>query len=127
MENNFKSFEEYRSSLINELGNIQNEMDDLDEGKLDNETFKIWVDVLDIMCESNYIEYINNVRENYAITADQFHESFERAKEIAIGEALASLTDKGLVTVSIGEDGELLYGLTEEGKQVVKENNKDIK
>ena len=124
MKNNFNSLEEYRKGFINELKAIQNEMDNLDEGKVDEETFKIWVDLLDIMCESNYIEYINNVREDFLITSDQFTEALEKAKELSISLALASLSEKGLIDVSINENGELLYSLSEEGKEAAKQINK---
>lgn len=124
MNNNFNSLEEYRKGLINELTLIQKEMDDLDEGKVDEETFKIWVDLLDVMCESNYIEYVNNVREDFLITSDQFTEALEKAQEISINKALASLSEKGLIDVSINENGELLYSLSEEGKEAAKQINK---
>jgi hypothetical protein len=124
MNKNFNSIEDYKNGLINQLTNIQNEMDSMDEGKLDEETFNIWVKVLKEMCDENYINYINNVIEDFVITSNQLMESLEKAKDISIDEALCSLSEKGLVDVSINEKGELLYSLSEEGKKTSKQINK---
>ena len=64
-----------------------------------------------------YQEYIIGKRDTFIFTDTDLTEMFEKAGELYVGDILDGLVDKDMLEVSIDENGEFLYGLTEKGKQ----------
>lgn len=49
---------------------------------------------------------------------DEIRKTFKTAHGLYIDETLIGMLDKGLLSLSVGEDGEILYSLSDEGKDL---------
>jgi hypothetical protein len=70
-----------------------------------------------------WAEYIIGKRDTFMFGDDEMTDMFNKAGELYVSDMLDSLVDKDMLEVSIGEDGEFLYGLTELGKQAAEADN----
>lgn len=111
MENkHYNSPEEYAMDLSYEISK-------LGENDIHPDVLDYWCDdVYNIALES-YVEYLKGNKETYLITDEDVKASYEKASLRHTQELLNGMVDKGLVKVSIGETGDILYSLTEEGKK----------
>ena len=71
-----------------------------------------------------WAEYIIGKRDTFIFDEGELSEMFEKAGELYVGDMLDGLVDKDMLEVSIDEDGEFLYGLTELGKQAAEADGK---
>jgi len=71
-----------------------------------------------------YAEYIIGKRETFIFSDVELIDLFNKAGELYVGDILDGLVDKDMLEVSVDENGEFLYGLTELGKQVNELDNK---
>jgi hypothetical protein len=67
----------------------------------------------------HYNEYIMGKRDTFMFSDVELEEMYNKAGERYVGEMLDGLVEKGMITMHIGEDGEFLYGLSEQGKQEI--------
>jgi hypothetical protein len=65
----------------------------------------------------HYNEYIIGKRDTFMFSDVELEEMYNKAGERYVGEMLDGLVEKGMITMHIGEDGEFLYGLSEQGRQ----------
>jgi len=71
-----------------------------------------------------YAEYIIGKRETFIFSDVELIDLFNKAGELYVGDILDGLVDKDMLEVSVDENGEFLYGLSELGKQVNELDNK---
>ena len=71
-----------------------------------------------------YAEYIIGKRETFLFSDVELTDLFDKAGELYVGDILDSLVDKDMLEVSVDENGEFLYGLSELGKQVTEQQPK---
>lgn len=73
--------------------------------------------LVEIEADKYYAEYIIGKRETFMFTDTELMDIFDKAGELYVNDMLDGLVDKDMLEVSIGENGEFLYGLTEKGKK----------
>jgi hypothetical protein len=66
-----------------------------------------------------YNEYIMGKRDTFLFSDIELEEMYNKAGERYVEDMLDGLVDKGMLDMHIGEGGEFLYSLSEEGKQIV--------
>jgi hypothetical protein len=71
-----------------------------------------------------YAEYIIGKRETFIFNDVELIDLFNKAGELYVGDILDGLVDKDMLEVSVDENGEFLYGLSELGKQVTEQQSK---
>jgi hypothetical protein len=63
----------------------------------------------------NWDLYENEECSTYMLDEEQLSAVHETAKNNVVNETLCSLSDKGLISVSVNCNGELVYSITDEG------------
>jgi hypothetical protein len=71
-----------------------------------------------------YAEYIIGKRETFIFSDVELIDLFDKAGELYVSDILNGLVDKDMLEVSVDENGEFLYGLSELGKQVTEQQPK---
>ena len=79
---------------------------------------------IEIKADKHWIDYISGKRETFMFSDVELEEMFNKAGEKYVSDLLDGMVDKNLLEVSVDENGEFLYGLTELGKQVNELDNK---
>jgi hypothetical protein len=113
-EYNINSGDDYADLLINDLHTS------IDDGMPDD-VIEYWSKEIRQLCNLKYLKYIEGEEESYMLTDTEMEETFKVATEKLIGDTLGDLVDKGMVKMSIDNDGEVRYQATEEGLNHVKE------
>jgi len=114
--NNINSGNDYAQLLIDEI------LKDEDSAPLSKKMpillLSFWINEIKILADETWRQYIIGKRDSYEFTPDEFDQTLNRAGLKYTGELLDGLVDKGVVEVRIGEKGDMLYGLTEEGIKI---------
>ena len=74
--------------------------------------------------EKKYMAYINGQIEIYHITQNEFDYIWRKATEENVIKILTSLSEKEMVQPFINANGDIVYGLTEKGKEYCEKNYK---
>ncbi len=109
MRENINSGEEYAKILTSTIREA--------EGPLPEELVEYWCEDIWEMAINSYNDYITGKKDDYLLSDVDMNEAFDRAGIRYTQEILNGMVDKGVVQASIGEGGEILYSLTEEGKK----------
>lgn len=109
MEFNFSNGDEYADAIINDLKTFDN--------GLPKDVIDYWSIEIRQLCNIKFLHYITGEEETYALSDVDLEQTFKIATEKLVGDTLGNLVDKGMVKMSIGDDGEVLYSSTEEGRK----------
>jgi len=72
-------------------------------------------------------EYIIGKRDTFVFEVGEMEDMFNKAGEIYVSNMVDQLVDKDVLEVSVDGEGEFLYGLTELGKQMLDDDEKNKK
>ena len=114
---NINSGDDYADILIQGIREIK------DTNELDAEIVNNWCIELRKMCVEKYNNYIIGKEESYVLSEDEMDTAYRLAVEKLVDDALEDLSDRGMLEISIDENGEILYGLNEEGQKEAKRLN----
>lgn len=120
MLENIKSGAEYAQLLIDNI--IEGEKELPTNQQLPINLLTYWCDEIKTHAEITYYKYLIGKRAHFSFDEDEFKELFEKAGMRYSGDLLEGLLDKGMVDMSIREDGEIVYSTNEKGKQALKDN-----
>ena len=114
--NNINSGNDYAQLLIDEI------LKDEDSAPLNKKMpillLSFWINEIKTLADETWKQYIIGKRDSYEFTLDEFDQTLNRAGLKYTEELLDGLVDKGVVEVRVGEKGDMLYGLTEEGIKI---------
>jgi hypothetical protein len=110
MEHNINSGQEYAKILVKTLR-------DSVEQDFPAELLIYWCQEVSEMAINSYNQYITGKLDTYLLSQEEVTDAYERAGLRYSQFILNGLVDKDLVQVGVGPDGEILYSLTEKGKQ----------
>lgn len=102
-DSQINSGDDYADLLINDLKLYNEEM------KMDLELFKYWEIEIRNLCNTKYLKYIEGELEYYLLTDKEIMSTYKEASLKMTGDILASLVDKGAVSMGVNEDGEVTY------------------
>ena len=114
--NSIESGNDYARLLIDEI--LKDEDDAPLNKKMPILLLSFWIDEIKILADETWRQYIIGKRDSYEFTPDEFDQTFNKAGLKYTEELLDGLVDKGMVEVRVGETGDLLYKLTEEGTKI---------
>ena len=109
MNHDINSGEDYAKLLTNTLRQA--------DGPLPDELVEYWCENVWEMAVNSYNDYISGKKDDYLLLDEDITEAYERAGIRYTQEILNGMVDKGIVQANVGEGGEILYSLTEEGKK----------
>jgi hypothetical protein len=113
MLDNIKSGDDYADILISNMGLLMEEGMPID-------LIDYWAREVRILCNIKYLKYVEGDEESFMLTDDEIMEVYNIATQKLIGDTLGELVDKGMVKMSISENGEVLYSATEKGLDQIK-------
>ena len=73
--------------------------------------------LIETEADKHYAAYIIGKRETFLFSDIELTDLFDKAGELYVGDMIDGLVDKDMLEVSIDENGEMLYGITEKGKK----------
>lgn len=112
---NINSGADYANIIINSLLEAENEIPENE--RTESGLLKHQFITISELADQTYSDYIVGKRESYMFTEEEFINTAHKARENYIQEILNGMVDKDLLEVSIGESGDLLYGLSDNGKE----------
>jgi hypothetical protein len=113
MLDNIKSGDDYADILISNMGLLMEEGMPID-------LIDYWAREVRTLCNIKYLKYIEGDEESFMLTDDEIMEVYNIATQKLIGDTLGDLVEKGMVRMSVDENGEVLYSATEKGLDQIK-------
>lgn len=120
-ERDITSGEQYADLLIEEIKYLRSI--DEDTNPLEDELIEKWYRYIKKACIKKYREYSKGREENFKLSDGEMEDLYQQAFNDLVNEALETLVDRGDVSLSIGEDGEILYSATEQGLDRLKNDD----
>ena len=109
MDHNINSGEDYARLLTETIK--------LADGPLPEQLVEYWCENIWELAVNSYNDYIAGKKDDYLLSDVDMEEAYESAGLRYTQEMVNDLVDKGMIQAGIGEGGEILYSLTEEGKK----------
>lgn len=101
---NIRSGDDYADLLI---GDIKETNDELG---LADEVLDYWFIEIRKICNKRYLDYVEGSVDSFMLSEEDMIDTYKEATLKYTGDLLAELVDSGEVSVSINEDGEMIYG-----------------
>ena len=114
MAENIYSGKDYAQLLID--GVIETENSFPENERMSPTLLKYWIEEIQNAAFKNYNDYLVGERDDFAFEMSEFKQTFENAARRQVDDTITGLLEKDLLSMSIGEDGEILYSLSEKGK-----------
>lgn len=111
---NINSGDDYANLLIAALNEMKS------ESPLEDEVLRFWFIEIRRLCVDKYNKYILGNEETFMLSDVEIDDAWKVAIEHMVDDSLQDLSEKGLLEISIDENGEVLYGLSEKGKKQAK-------
>ena len=119
MIENINSGADYANLIINTL--METEQEFPDDEKTESGLLKHQFITISELADKTYSDYVAGKRESYMFSEEEFISTAHKARENYIQELVNGMVDKDLLEVSIDENGDMLYGLSDKGKEEAKE------
>lgn len=116
-KDNIQSGEDYAKVLINII--VEGELDLPRENRMDSKMMQYWSEEIEKFADETWHKYIIGDRETYLFDEDEMHKLYENAGLRYASDILNGLIDKDMIEVGVRKDGELVYSLTDKGKNYV--------
>jgi hypothetical protein len=122
---NINSGADYAQVIIDSIMKTEKELSEEQQSPI--ELLECWTEHIQNKADETYLDYIIGKRESYMFTEEEFIDLQRKAMEDYTQILLNKMVDKGLLEVSVGDDGDFLYGLSEDGEKLSKDLFGDIK
>ena len=116
MINNINSGNDYAQSLIDTILKAEREIPENEQMPIDLLT--IWVEGIQEAAEQSYLDYVTGKRETFLLSDVEMKELFEEAGRKYVISLIDNMVDNDVLETYIDEEGDILYGLTDKGKQM---------
>lgn len=113
---------EYAQMLIENI--LENEKILPEENQMPIELLTYLTQDIEIKADKYWVDYITGKRETFMFSDIEMREIFDKAGEKYVGDLIDGMVDKDILEVSIDQNGDLLYGLTETGRQITEQELK---
>ncbi len=112
-EFNINSGDDYAELLIRDMEMFMS-------GGMPEDVIRYWSKEVRQLCNIKYLKYVEGEEETFMLSDVELENTYKIATEKLIGDTLGTLVDKGMVKMSVGENGEVLYQATEHGLDQIK-------
>lgn len=114
---NIKSGDNYAKLIIDSI--IETENETPENERTPKQLLHFWFEEIEILADKRWMEYILGKRESYRFNTGEVMDLYTKANERYVQEILNSLVDKDLIQAGIRNDGEIVYSITKEGRNVI--------
>ena len=112
-----QSGDDYANLLINDLRVM------VDKEGMEEDLFKVWEKHIRKLCNLRYYQFVSGDVDSFMLSESEMMQTYKDSTMEYTGELLASLVEKGKVSMAINEGGEIVYGLP---KTTLEEWQKDV-
>lgn len=124
---NINSGAEYAQLLIDQIISMEKETPETQQMPINLLTH--WCNGIEEKAEEIWLEYITGKRDSYLLSDVEMKTLFDEAGMKYVNELLDGMVDNDVLETYIDDKGEILYGLTENGKKlmmddIIKNNGK---
>jgi hypothetical protein len=116
MINNINSGNDYAQLLIDSILKAEREIPENEQMPIDLLT--IWVEGIQEAAEQSYLDYVTGKRETFLLSDVEMKDLFEEAGRKYVIGLIDNMVDKDILETYVDEEGDILYGLTDKGKQM---------
>lgn len=116
-KDNIQSGEDYAKVLIDII--VEGELSCPRKERMDSRLLNYWTEEIRIFANETWHKYITGERESYLFDEEEMRKLYENAGLKYASDILNGLIDKEMIQVGVREDGELVYSLTDKGKNYV--------
>jgi len=113
---NINSGNDYAQLLIDTMLKAEREIPENEQMPIDLLT--IWVEGIQEAAEQSYLDYVTGKRETFLLSDVEMKELFEEAGRKYVISLIDNMVDNDVLETYIDEEGDILYGLTDKGKQM---------
>jgi hypothetical protein len=118
------NYKDYYLELVQAIDEGDSQLSE--EKKLPFEFKNMFRNKLKSLTKKSWTEAESLERESYMLSDDELEKAWDDSMTEYTSSILRNLSDKELIEVSVREDGEIVYSLSEKGKQVL-EHKKSLK
>ena len=118
----FNSSEEYSHLLIKTI--LESEKTIPEDQQMPINLLTYLTENIEEYVETKWNEYLTGKQETFMLGEGEMEMLFNKAGELYTQDVINDMVDKDMLETYVGEDGEILYGLSETGKLIAK-NLKD--
>lgn len=111
--------QDYAKSLIDVLIGLEEDMPV--EERMDSKLFEYWCDEIKAFADETWRKYITGKRRDYRFNDEEVHQLYEKAGTRFVSDAITSLVDKDMVNIGVNKSGDLVYSLTDKGREYAKQ------
>ena len=115
----YDNAEDYAKVLIGNIREINSTLPK-EEQPMPLEALDILEEMIYIACNNSFIEWLKGDRETMMLTDEELKFFFIEATKKYTERVLSDMVMDGLVSMSVGEGGEILYSLSEKGERAAK-------
>jgi hypothetical protein len=116
MINNINSGNDYAQLLIDSILKAEREIPENEQMPIDLLT--IWIEGIQEAAEQSYLDYVTGKRETFLLSDVEMKDLFEEAGRKYVIGLIDNMVDKDILETYVDEEGDILYGLTDKGKQM---------
>lgn len=116
---NYSSSQEYAASIIESV--VECDLELPAEEQLDPQLLSYWCEEIIDSADKLWKDYTDGERDSYKFSVAEMEEVFEKAKTRLVNAVLEDLLEKKVVEMGVRVDGELVYKLTKEGQDYLKQ------
>lgn len=116
-KDNIQSGEDYARLMINTI--MEGELELPKKERMDARLLQYWCDEISTFANEAWHAYITGTRESYLFDDVEFRKLFDNAGLRYASDILNGLVDKDMIQVGVREDGEMVYSLTDKGRDHV--------
>lgn len=116
-KDNIQSGQDYAKVLIDII--IEGELSYPQKDRMDSRLLNYWTEEIKNFADETWQKYIVGQRESYLFDEDEMKVLYEKAGLRYASDILNGLIDKEMIEVGVREDGELVYSLTDKGRDYV--------
>jgi hypothetical protein len=113
---NINSGNDYAQLLIDTILKAEREIPENEQMPIDLLT--IWVEGIQEAAEQSYLDYVTGKRETFLLSDVEMKELFEETGRKYVIGLIDNMVDKDILETYVDEEGDILYGLTDKGKQM---------
>lgn len=117
MMENINSAADYANVVIEAI--LEAEQSAPDDEKMDSTLLKIHIQKISEFAEVTWMDYINGNRETYLFSDIEFIDLSKQAFEDYIQITLNKMSDDGLLQTGVDMEGNIVYSITDEGKNII--------
>ena len=123
---NINSGADYANTIITSVIDAESNLPA--DQRLPSLLLTLWCQEITNKADETWMEYITGKRETYLMSDVEMKDLFDNAGMKYVSELVDGMVDKDVLETYVDENGDILYGLTENGKKlmvddVIKDNN----